>query len=208
MASAVSTTSSADIITTTLGSMVLNSSSAAANSNNSNIRGNNAGATTNATRRSRPSTPPQAASLEEVAEMKEVFACFDKDSSGSVTTAELGHVLKSMNKNYNDSELKRIVGKFDVNGDGQIDFDEFLTMMTKTEKKEADELKQAFDVFDKDGDGTISGKELEIVMKALGEHIDRETIDLMIESVDTDKNGYIDFEEFRRMMKDGPVEFK
>jgi len=71
--------------------------------------------------------------------MKEVFACFDKDSSGSVTTAELGHVLKSMNKHYNDVELKRIVGKFDVNGDGQIDFDEFLMMMTKTEKKEQDE---------------------------------------------------------------------
>lgn len=158
-------------------------------------------------RRSRPSTPPTAATQEEVAEMKEVFACFDKDSSGSVTTAELGLVLKSMNKNFNDAELKRIVGKFDVNGDGQIDFDEFLTMMTRRERKEADELKQAFDVFDKDADGTISGKELEVVMKALGEHIDRETINLMIESVDTDKNGYIDFEEFRLMMKDGPVEF-
>ena len=140
--------------------------------------------------------------------MKEVFACFDKDSSGSVTTAELGLVLRSMNKNFNDAELKRIVSKFDVNGDGQIDFDEFLAMMTGHEKKEVDELKQAFDVFDKDGDGTISGKELEVVMKALGEHIDRDTIDLMIESVDTDANGYIDFEEFRRMMKDGPVEFK
>jgi len=158
-------------------------------------------------RRPRPSTPPSGATQEEVPEMKEVFACFDKDSSGSVTTAELGHVLKSMNKNFSDSELKRIVGKFDVNGDGQIDFDEFMTMMTRQERKEHDELKQAFDVFDKDADGTISGKELEIVMKALGEHIDRDTINLMIESVDTDKNGYIDFEEFRRMMQDGPVDF-
>ena len=159
-------------------------------------------------RRSRPSTPPQAATQEEVAEMKEVFACFDKDSSGSVTTAELGLVLRSMNQHYTDGELKRIVGKFDVNGDGQIDFDEFMAMMTRHDNRQVDELKQAFDVFDKDGDGTISGKELEIVMRALGEHIDRETIDLMIESVDTDTNGYIDFEEFRRMMKDGPVEFK
>ncbi len=43
-------------------------------------------------------------------------------------------------------------------------------------------------------------------MKALGEPLDRQTIDLMIESVDTDKNGYIDFQEFRQMMKDGPVD--
>lgn len=192
--------------------------------------------------------------------MKEVFACFDKDSSGAVTTAELALVLKSMNKNYTEADIKKIIMKFDVNGqttrrrrreradestnagmladgvmhtmhsgvldaaspthrdatlrsssyarvaravcsrcvlfgvcylllsfpgDGQIDFDEFLSMMKKHEVREVDELKQAFDVFDKDGDGSISAKELEIVMKALGEPIDRQTIDLMIESVDT-----------------------
>ena len=134
-----------------------------------------------------------------------------------------------------------------------IDFDEFLAMMRKYEVSEVDELRQAFSVFDKDGDGSISAKELEIVMKALGEPIDRQTIDLMIESVDTvsthernntivgsldfvcelllilstlhsslffvalslslsfttrvqDKSGFIDFDEFRQMMKDGPVE--
>jgi Ca2+-binding EF-hand superfamily protein len=42
--------------------------------------------------------------------------------------------------------------------------------------------------------------------QALGEPIDRQTIELMIESVDTDKNGFIDFNEFRQMMKEGPVE--
>lgn len=61
--------------------------------------------------------------------------------------------------------------------------------MMKHEVKEADELKQAFDVFDKDGDGTISAKELEIVMRALGEPVDRQTLDLMIESVDTVRTG-------------------
>ena len=55
--------------------------------------------------------------------MKEVFACFDKDSSGAVTTAELALVLKSMNKHYTEAELQRVIGKFDVNGDGEIDFD-------------------------------------------------------------------------------------
>lgn len=149
------------------------------------------------------------ASNEEVEEMKEVFACFDKDSSGAVTTAELALVLKSLNKHYSDEELHRIIGRFDRNGDGEIDFDEFMQMMKKHEsgtKEEVDELRQAFAVFDKDGDGKISAKELDLVMRALGEPIDRQTIDLMIESVDTDKSGFIDFEEFRQMMKDGPVE--
>jgi len=51
--------------------------------------------------------------------MKEVFACFDKDSSGAVTTAELALVLKSMNKSYTEADLKKIIGKFDVNGQAQ-----------------------------------------------------------------------------------------
>lgn len=49
-----------------------------------------------------------------------MFACFDKDASGSVTTAELSLVLKSMNKHYTDAEWHKIISKFDVNGDGQV----------------------------------------------------------------------------------------
>jgi Ca2+-binding EF-hand superfamily protein len=78
-----------------------------------------------------------------------------------------------------------------------------MRSVPETAVSEVDELRQAFSVFDKDGDGSISAKELEIVMRALGEPIDRQTIDLMIESVDTDKSGFIDFNEFRQMMKEG-----
>jgi len=134
-----------------------------------------------------------------------VFAAFDKDSSGKITAKELGVVLKSMNQNFTDDQLKKIVKKFDKDGDGQIDFNEFMDMMTKHERKEVDELKEAFAVFDKNGDGSISAVELSHVMKALGEDIDLDTIKLMIQSVDDDENGSINFEEFRRMMKDGPM---
>ena len=61
-------------------------------------------------------------------------------------------------------------------------------------------------MFDKDNDGSISAKELEIVMRVLGEPIDRHTIDLMIESVDTGKSGFTDSEEVRQMLRDGPQE--
>jgi len=146
-------------------------------------------------------------SQEEILELREAFAVFDKDGGGTISRQELGAVLRAFDKNFSDDQLKKIVSKFDVDGDGQIDFAEFLAMMTKQERKDVDELREAFAVFDKDGDGTISANELEIVMKAIGENIDRETINLMIESVDTDKNAYIDFEEFRKMMKDGPSDF-
>jgi len=141
-----------------------------------------------------------------VQDYREVFKAFDKDSDGTITAKELGIVLKSMNQNFTETQLKKIVSKFDKNGDGLIDFSEFMEMMTRHERKEVDELKEAFAVFDKNGDGSISAKELEIVMKALGEEIDRETIELMIKSVDVNGDGDISFDEFRKMMKDGPLE--
>lgn len=66
------------------------------------------------------------------------------------------------------------------------------------------ELKDAFKVFDQDGDGSITANEIASVMGALGEKLSLETCKLMISSVDLDKNGCIDFEEFRQMMLDGP----
>ncbi len=143
----------------------------------------------------------------EIEELKEAFSAFDKDDSGSITAEELGAVLKSFYpagmKNLSQNDLEKIVSRFDANNDGTIDFNEFVTMMGKAEKKSEDELQAAFNVFDKDGDGTISAKEIMTVMKMLGEDVDEETCALMIKSVDLDGNNSIDVHEFQKMMRDG-----
>ncbi|XP_028667677.1 troponin C, skeletal muscle-like [Erpetoichthys calabaricus] len=62
------------------------------------------------------------------------------------------------------------------------------------------EFKAAFDMFDSDGGGDISTKELGTVMKMLGQTPSREELDAIIEEVDEDGSGTIDFEEFLVMM--------
>ena len=52
--------------------------------------------------------------------------------------------------------------EYDVNGDGTIDFDEFLEMMSKHARETVDqsaEMREAFKIFDRDGDGFIDMKE-------------------------------------------------
>ena len=52
-------------------------------------------------------------------------------------------------------------------GNGEIDFEEFLGMMTKR-MREADseeEIKEAFVVFDRDGDGYLTSRELKQVRR-------------------------------------------
>ncbi|GFP96520.1 calmodulin [Phtheirospermum japonicum] len=83
-------------------------------------------------------------------------------------------------------------------------------MADKLTEEQIAEFKEAFSLFDKDGDGCITSKELGTVMRSLGQNpTEAELID-MIDEVDADRNGSIDFPEFlslmARKMKDSDSE--
>ena len=65
-------------------------------------------------------------------------------------------------------------------------------------------------MFDKDGDGSITAKELGTVMRSLGQNPSEDEIRQIIEEIDEDKSGTIDFKEFlalmARKMEDSDVE--
>ena len=86
----------------------------------------------------------------------------DADGDGSITTKELGTVMRSLGQNPTEAELQDMVNEIDADGDGTIDFPEFLTMMARKMKDtdSEEEIKEAFRVFDKDGNGYISAAEL------------------------------------------------
>lgn len=72
--------------------------------------------------------------------------------------------------------------------------------MEKLSQREIADLKECFAMFDKDGDGTIDTGELGTVMANLGLKVSPLEIQEMIEQVDTDKNGTIEFDEFCNLM--------
>lgn len=63
------------------------------------------------------------------------------------------------------------------------------------------ELKEAFRMFDKDGDGTIDSEELTSVMQVLGMNPTAEELEILLNSVDADRNGVIDLDEFVDVMR-------
>jgi len=139
---------------------------------------------------------------EQIAEYKEAFALFDKSGTGVISSRELGNLMKSLGQNPTEAELRDLVNEIDINGDGVIDFHEFINLMAKQshENDPEEELREAFKIFDKDEDGFISPAELKFVMTNLGEKLTDEEIDDMIREADFDGDGLINYEEFVYMI--------
>ena len=110
--------------------------------------------------------------------------------------------MKSLGQHPTDAELDDMIRMVDVDGNGTIDFPEFITMMAKKSKdgNSEEEILDAFKVFDTDGNGFISAAELKHIMFNLGENMTDEEIDEMIRQADIDGDGQINYEEFVKMI--------
>ncbi|CAO3614746.1 unnamed protein product [Cunninghamella echinulata] len=64
-------------------------------------------------------------------ELKEAFKVFDKDNNGFISASELRHVMTSVGENLSSQELEEMIREADVDGDGQINYKEFVKMMAK-----------------------------------------------------------------------------
>lgn len=77
--------------------------------------------------------------------------------------------MRSLGHSPTEAELEAIISQVDGDGDGTIDFQEFMGLMQQRAGGDWDaELKLAFKVLDKDGNGTITALDLKQVMASLG----------------------------------------
>ncbi|THU74099.1 hypothetical protein C4D60_Mb04t29780 [Musa balbisiana] len=118
---------------------------------------------------------------EQIIEFQEAFCLFDKDGDGCITLEELGTVIKSLGQDPSEEELQEMIREVDSDGNGTIEFGEFLNLMARKVKETniEEELKEAFKVFDKDQNGFISATEflqLRNVMINLGEKLTDEEV--------------------------------
>nr|CAA66148.1 CaMF [Fagus sylvatica] len=138
---------------------------------------------------------------DQISEFKEAFSLFDKDGDGCITTKELGTVMRSLARTQLRQSCRTLINEVDRDGNGTIDFPEFLNLMARKMKDtdSEEELKEAFRVSTKDQNGFISAAELRHVMTNLGEKLTDE-VDEMIREADVDGDGQINYEEFVKVM--------
>merc|ERR1711907_809658 len=127
-------------------------------------------------------------SADEVAEMKEAFDLFDNDGSGAISVNELTSAMKSLGFDVKHAVVYNMVADLDSDGSGEIEFDEFLEVMTAkiSDKNNKEEIDRVFRLFDKDRNGTLEADDLSRVCKELGEEMSEEDVREVIQRMDVD----------------------
>ena len=151
---------------------------------------------------------PQAAvsSAADDAEMQRVFARIDADGDGRISPSELAAVSRAISPPSSSShgrrEVAAMMDELDTDRDGFVDLGEFKAFHARGgggDELDA-ELRAAFDVYDVDGDGRITAADLGKVLARIGEGCSAEECQRMVACVDTDGDGCVGFEEFKKMM--------
>lgn len=143
----------------------------------------------------------------EIDACREAFVAFDKDKSGTIDIWELRQVLEAMGQAPTEEELFAMIAEVDDNMSGSIDFSEFLAVV-ESQKQQAEQLSKNNDLLDAfvacGGNPDKSGHVKRETLVKIIKHDFQLTIDLeeLIDSVDTDGSGEIEYDEFRVMLSE------
>ncbi|CAL0334133.1 unnamed protein product [Lupinus luteus] len=142
---------------------------------------------------------------EQVEGIRKMFDMMDKDKNGNLTFEELKDGLATLGDTLPDPDVEMLMEAADIDGNGTLNCEEFITMCVHLRKIESDEhLTEAFSYFDKNQSEYIEFEELKNALTDgdSGPNSDKVIRDI-INDVDLDKDGRISFEEFKAMMKTG-----
>lgn len=141
---------------------------------------------------------------DEIKRLGRSFKKMDLDKSGSLSVDE----FMSLPELQQNPLVGRVIDIFDTDGNGEVDFREFIvgTSQFSVKGDEEQKLRFAFRIYDMDNDGFISNGELFQVLKMMvGNNLKdwqlQQLVDKSILVLDKDGDGRISFEEFRDVVR-------
>ena len=116
----------------------------------------------------------------------------DKNGDGYLSLEEIQSAVDKVDLKVDCIELLK---QCDTDENGYVNYSEFLAAtVNRTEAYTKENLKNTFRRFDKNNDGVIS---LEELRAAIGVNSNQDSVFMnMIEEADTNKDGFIDLDEF------------
>jgi len=143
--------------------------------------------------------------MEQVEALKKGFEGFDKEGSGSISQTTMQMILKSMGVKVDKDDMESYAGEIDEAGAGKFTLAMFCQiaarfMIEDDEEQMKEELKEAFRIYDRDGQGFITTDVLKEILREIDSTLTEGDLDNIIEEVDEDASGTLDFDEFQEMM--------
>lgn len=142
---------------------------------------------------------------DQIESLRKAFDSFDTDKVGYITTETVKTILRMMGVKISEKNLAEVISETDEDGSGQLEFEEFVSLAAKFLVEEDEEslkaeLKEAFRIYDKEGQGYITTQVLREILIEIDGKLTSDDLDGIIEEVDEDGSGTLDFDEFMAMM--------
>ncbi|XP_033231450.1 troponin C, isoallergen Bla g 6.0201-like [Belonocnema kinseyi] len=141
-----------------------------------------------------------------IAQLRMGFNAFDIEKKGTIKTDQITVIFSMMGKTISSEILDEAIAEADPFSAGELEFEEFATLAAKFIEEDQDEqatlaeLKEAFRLYDKEGNGYITTEVFRDILHELDENLSPEELDMMIEEIDADGSGTLDFDEFLEAM--------
>ena len=111
--------------------------------------------------------------------------------------------MRALGFDVKKQEVLNLMREYDREGSGQIEYPDFLEIMTTkiSERDPIEEISKAFKLFDEDNTGRVSLRNLRRIAREMQENLSDDELQAMIDEFDKDGDGEINEAEFLSIMK-------
>ena len=132
------------------------------------------------------------------------FNLFDTDKDGFLKPKDFLKVLDQVGIKLNEASMKEMMNSLSSNENGNNisikDFVAFVNSRMKNVESE-EEILEMFKIFDKKGSGKVSIGDIRSVLEDIDEPVSQQELEDLMITWDKNKDGYLDFAEFKEMME-------
>ena len=136
-------------------------------------------------------------------QFKSLFYKADTNHDGLISYPELKALMDKSGCPCSEAELQDYVNDVDINENGYIDVNSFLDIIENYQKENdtEEELQEVFKIFDKNNTKLITVQNVLDIFSKIDENIKEEEILQMFKECDLDHDGYLNYQEFTRMIR-------
>ena len=131
------------------------------------------------------------------------FYLFDADKDGMLKPKDFLKVLSKNQISLPESSEKKILSSNNDNDNPtDVSMKDFISLVNTRMKnvESEEELVEMFKIFDKKGTGKVSSGDIRSVLDDIDEPISQQELEELMLNWDKDKDGFLDFSEFKEMM--------